>query len=105
MSETKSASDCPQCYSARVRNVACACGIHWVDIGKRCSANRRSLWLKINPKPGHEEDNLITIANVENIELCAGREGDDSYVKIPSTNPLFAELLDLFLTAQFAADT
>lgn len=29
------------------------------------------------------------------IELCAGREGDDAYVKIEPSNPAWNELLDV----------
>lgn len=70
----------------------------WVEIGKRCSANRRSLWLKINYSGGH--DNTVT-----SIELCAGREGDDSYVLLDKSDSKFALLLDLFSTQQFAVES
>lgn len=76
----------------------------WIDIGKTCSAGRRSLWLKINYKPKYNK-HIIQSQDVKNFELCAGREGADSYVCITPTNPQFIELFDLFLTAKFAAET
>jgi hypothetical protein len=88
----------------------------WEEIGKQCSAGRRSLWLRINYTPeeiAEAEANLekgvstilATVGTVSSIELCAGREGDDDYVRIERTHPLFAELLGVFLTALFAAST
>ncbi|OFV83113.1 MAG: hypothetical protein A2W26_04845 [Acidobacteria bacterium RBG_16_64_8] len=76
----------------------------WVKIGATCSAGRRSLWLRVNYKP--DANPLVTLSNqVESFELCAGRGGDDAYVEIANDNPAFAELLDIMLTAQFAAET
>lgn len=72
----------------------------WVEIGKRCSANRRSLWVRINYR---ELD--ATNDTVASIELCAGREGDDSYVLLDESDPKFALLLDLFNTQIFAVET
>lgn len=80
----------------------------WREIGKSCSANRRSMWLRLNPKPEAviEEGVFYAAAqNMESFELCAGREGDDAYVKVDPTNPQFEELLDLVTTALFAAET
>lgn len=74
----------------------------WIEIGKRCSADRRSLWARLNFKsPPHPATN----ENIESIELCAGREGDDAYAIIHSDNPSFAALLEVILTAQYAATT
>ena len=62
----------------------------WVEIGKRCSVGRRSLWMRSTDMT---------------LELCAGREGDDSYLLITRDHPLFAELLEVMSTARFAATT
>lgn len=70
----------------------------WTKIGATCSAGRRSLWLRVTSLK--EDANLPEV-----VELCAGREGDDAYVKIDKSNPLFVELWDLFCAAQFAAET
>lgn len=75
----------------------------WIEIGKRCSANRRSLWVKF--KFANTDSNFVHDSNVLAIELRAGREGDDAYIRITPDNPQFSELLDLFLVAQFAATT
>jgi hypothetical protein len=75
----------------------------WTEIGKRCSAGRRSVWVRFLFRDG--EHNVITPGVVEAIELKAGREGNDVELRITRENPQFAELLDLFLTAHFAATT
>lgn len=89
----------------------------WEEIGKTCTAGRRSLWLRINytPEAIAEADARLEktgigaiwacAENVASFELCAGREGDDDYVRIERTNPQFGELLSIFLTARFAATT
>jgi len=68
----------------------------WTKIGITCSAGRRSLWLRVNQRIGEE---------VESFELCAGREGDDDYVKVDRSNPQFKLLLDVMSSAAFAAAT
>jgi len=67
----------------------------WTEIGKRCSANRRSLWVRLTA-----DEQAWSV-----VELCAGREGDDSYVRIAHDNPLFHEILNVVTTAKFAAET
>jgi hypothetical protein len=81
----------------------------WCKIGATCSAGRRSLWFRITYVP---EDNEVTNphelyreSNVQFFELRAGREGDDSYIKVDRTNNQFSDLLDVLLTAEFAATT
>jgi hypothetical protein len=76
----------------------------WVKIGATCSAGRRSLWLRVNYKS--DANPLVTLQDeVESFELCAGREGDDSYVKIAHDNPQFVDLLNVMLDARFASYT
>jgi hypothetical protein len=79
-------------------------GVDWVEIGKACSAKRRSLWLRITMQPG-EERAITYTGRTAKFELCAGREGDDAYVSVDTTNPQFEQLLDVMLTAQFATTT
>lgn len=75
----------------------------WVEIGKRCSAGRRSMWLKL--KMFSNNAIIYSKDTVESIEVCAGREGDDSHIIITHDCNMFDELLDLFTTAQYAATT
>ena len=76
----------------------------WTEIGKRCSADRRSMWLRINwVSPEAEQTGYVTLERVMSFELCAGREGDDGYVLVDKSNPQFAALLDVMLTAEYAA--
>jgi hypothetical protein len=80
---------------------------NWRRIGTPVAEfTRRSLWLRINWKPGAEEDFVIAHggSNVESFELCAGREGDDSYILVDHGNPQFSELLDVMLTALYAVE-
>lgn len=91
----------------------------WDQIGLMCSAGRRSLWLRVNYTAEeiaraeariaeHGPDGgaiYATEKTVESFELCAGREGDDDYVKVDQSNPQFAELLGIMLTARYAAET
>lgn len=63
----------------------------WVDIGK--NDGRRSLWVRFDP----EASSLA-------FEVCAGREGDDDYVRIDASNPQFFELRALFGSAMYAAE-
>jgi hypothetical protein len=79
-------------------------GVDWVEIGKACSAKRRSLWLRITMRAG-EERAITYTGRTAKFELCAGREGDDAYVSVDTTNPQFEQLLDVMLTAQFATTT
>lgn len=59
----------------------------WLRIGRWGSAYRRSLWSRIT-KHG--------------VELCSGREGDDSYVFIERTHPLHEMFEDLVSRQEFA---
>lgn len=74
----------------------------WIKIGATCSAGRRSLWWRVNLKPttrthddltteqralleeaGVDPDQpFVSVEDIVSIELCAGREGDDAYMKI-----------------------
>lgn len=86
-------------------------GDGWIEIGKRCSAGRRSLWARwIYRSEATEEEKKIgarisKLDDVEAIELCAGREGGDSFLRIDRTNPQFLEIEDLLSTARFGATT
>lgn len=52
------------------------------------------------------EEFLVAMpSTVEAIELCAGREGDDSFMRITHDDKQFASFLALFLTARMAAET
>lgn len=52
-------------------------------------AGRRGLWIRRTPP--HEDDRD---ALPETIELCAGREGDDDYVKISVGDTITGKTLD-----------
>lgn len=72
----------------------------WIRIGKTCTAGRRSLWIK-----WEEED--VSGAKIKRVAftLRAGREGDDSIVRVTRDNPQWRDLEDVLSTAQFAAET
>lgn len=70
----------------------------WIEIGQRDSSKRRSLWMRVTP------NSFSNYTEIQLLELCAGREGDDEYVRIDKTNPQFDELLKLFLTAKMTVD-
>lgn len=82
----------------------------WIEIGKRCSVGRRSLWVRfdwrfeaVDPPLAGATWSMWSILDA--VELCAGREGDDQFVRIDRSNPQFFELADLFGVAKFAAET
>jgi hypothetical protein len=66
----------------------------WQEIGKRCSAGRRTMWIRFERGPGEA---------IAAFELCAGREGGDGFVRVTDGNPQFAELLAVLEDAVFAA--
>lgn len=61
----------------------------WVRIGLYDAAERRSLWVRYTD---------------DAIELCAGREGDDAYMKLDKANQAFGELLEILQCALFARE-
>ena len=61
----------------------------YVRIGILCTAGRRSLWVRWCEGGA--------------VELCAGREGDDAYVRIAADDPLHGGLRDVLAAAEFAA--
>lgn len=61
----------------------------WRRIGRIDSDGRRSLWIR---------------ETTDCIELCAGREGDDAYVRIDASNPQWRELEDVLSRARYAAE-
>lgn len=61
----------------------------WRRIGRIDKPQRRSLWIR---------------ETYNTIELCAGREGDDAYVKIAPDNPQWHDLRDVLSRARFAAE-
>ncbi|MGC2778798.1 MAG: hypothetical protein WA418_24530 [Bradyrhizobium sp.] len=61
----------------------------WQRIGRIDSTQRRSLWIRESP---------------DSLELCAGREGDDAYVRITPSNPQWREMEAVLSCARFAAD-
>jgi hypothetical protein len=70
-------------------------GKGWVRIGQYDEPRRRSVWARISYRsfdPG-------IMPPAECVELCAGREGDDAYVKVEPNNPAFR---DLVLIAEYA---
>ena len=75
----------------------------WERIGAWDTAERRSLWVRFTQRDVTLP--LLTAANTLAVEFCAGREGDDAYVRIEPDNPAFAAILDVATTAHFAATT
>jgi hypothetical protein len=92
----------------------------WCRIGRYCSAMRRSIWFRMVRNEAAIPDAFreigCFIANpttVEAIELCAGREGEDVYVRIEQDGTatfadgkrwdIFAALLDVCLAGEYAA--
>jgi hypothetical protein len=71
----------------------------WIEIGKRCSAGRRSLWTRQITTERNGNGEII------GFELCAGREGGDDFVRVMNYNKQFKELLAVLETAEFAATT
>ncbi len=66
----------------------------WVRIGLYDKPERRALWCRI---VGDDDD------APEAIELCAGREGDDAFVRLTPENPQWEDLCNVFLRAEAAA--
>ena len=62
----------------------------WTRIGIFCDQEVRALWMR-ESKDG-------------TLELCAGRDGDDAYVKIGKDNPQYEGLYDVLSSARFAAE-
>lgn len=67
----------------------------WRRIGRIDSTARRSLWIR---------ETWTGASAPACIELCAGREGDDAYVRITPDNPQWRDLTNVLLTARFAAE-
>jgi len=74
----------------------------WIKIGATCSANRRSMWYRVQ----YEEIPLEQYQmRAIKIELCSGHEGDDHYTVLDRSNPLFDALFEIFTDAEIAAET
>jgi hypothetical protein len=74
----------------------------WVRVGVLCSAQRRSMWMRVWYRRSADTTEGSGPAR---IELCAGREGGDSYLCIERDDSRFAEWHDLLTTLLFARDT
>lgn len=61
----------------------------WRRIGRIDGQRRRSLWIR---------------ETSDALELCAGREGDDAYVRITPENPQWRDFSDVLAAARFAAE-
>ena len=67
----------------------------WIRVGRYDGCRRRALWVRFI---GLDDTGMTTKCKA--IEMCAGREGDDAFVKVVKRgNPLFADLLDVMLRA------
>ncbi len=79
----------------------------WEEIGLFDHAGRRGLWLRRQP-PMPENTLRVDAPIVEQIEVCAGREGDDDYVKLTVGDTLtthqLAALEGVFTTVQWALE-
>ena len=68
----------------------------YVRIGRYDKAGRRSTWVRLNTFEKEPREGLMFLdSEFSSIEICSGREGDDAYVKIESSNPAFYELLSV----------
>lgn len=59
----------------------------WICVAMHDPSGRRGLWYRLT---------------AEGIEICAGREGDDDFVKIPFDNPAFEGVSDCMQSAGYA---
>jgi len=80
---------------AQEPHVSCARLDGWLRIGKYCSADRRSLWAR----------KVVNRHGVHAVELAAGREGRDAFVRVVEGDRLYAAVLQVVETAVFAATT
>ena len=71
----------------------------WVRIGLFDTSQRRSLWLR------HGELSAKDLLPPW-FELCAGREGDDSYIRLENDGSKhYSDLWDVLSTAEFASES
>lgn len=61
----------------------------WAQVGPLDPTGRRGLWQRL--------------PDDATLELCAGREGDDSYVRLSLEKHQRAELMDLLSTSMYVA--
>lgn len=74
----------------------------WTRIGDQ--RGRRSLWALLALK---DPDGLLTPDNIETIQLCAGREGDDAKVSIDRSTiepAIWANLVEVITAAIYAVE-
>lgn len=69
----------------------------WLRVGRYDRCRRRALWVRFVPVEGPPW--LDEESNIAAIELCAGREGDDAFVRIEPGQATFSDLLDVMLRA------
>lgn len=62
----------------------------WTRVGRYDSPRRRALWVRF-----HQADEW----HMGTVEMCAGREGDDQYVRLEAGSPGFDELVGCLLHA------
>lgn len=82
----------------------------WTRIGATDSTERRSVWMRLTyrddaPRGRDGLPFVETSETVAKIEIRAGREGDDLYAVFGPSNPQFAEILDVFLTARYVVQS
>jgi hypothetical protein len=69
----------------------------WIQIANHDPSGRRGLWYRVSASPGDDPKACI--------EVCSGREGDDSYVKLsPGQTLTDRDIYDLFDVLMVAAD-
>lgn len=62
----------------------------WLEVGRRCTTGRRSLWYR--KKPGA-------------LEIRAGREGDDAVTTVRESSPHYRIMVTIMDYARFAHET
>ena len=78
----------------------------WRRVGRYDRPRRRALWARLISKPD-ADSNVYNHADLLAIELCAGREGDDAFVRLEPCgmrSAWWSNLIDVVLTALDAVD-
>ena len=73
----------------------------WIRIGRYDRQRRRALWSRIVEQTGPPTEDGEDVG-LEAIELCAGREGSDAFVRVTPDNPIFGDLFDCIARAEAA---
>lgn len=73
----------------------------WVLLGMRDASGRRGVWVRVAFAPSAMPGLMVPSGPVE---LCYGREGDDSHLVFAPDSPAYSAMLDLALFAIYVND-